>query len=345
MKVQKFFFWIATIILIFFLLDKGQNLLIPFILAFLIWYVINALSVVYEFPSYKGYHLPRSIALTLSIFTILIILSSILNLISNNIAQVVEAAPEYQQNLDRLISQGFELFKVEEPPTITQLFSSINFASIISKVAGTLTGFMGSAGLTTVYLIFLFIEQGFFMKKLFALLPDAHRRQEVAKILNRIIHDTNKYVGIKTFVSLLTAMFSYLIMRLVGLDFAEFWALLIFILNFIPNIGSLIATLLPALLSLIQFDTYKMFLLVLGGIFVVQFTVANILEPRLMGQSFNLSPLFILLSLALWGAVWGIAGMFLCVPIMVIGMIILSHFPKTEPIAIVLSRDGKIRKD
>ena len=151
------------------------------------------------------------------------------------------------------------------------------------------------------------------------------------------------YVGIKTLVSLMTSLFSYLVMRLIGLDFAEFWAFLIFILNFIPFIGSIIATILPATLALIQFTTFTPFFIVAGGVTLVQFIVANLIEPRLMGHSLNLSPLVIFLSLALWGALWGIAGMFLCVPLTVIIVIVLSYFPQTRPIAIVLSKDGRMR--
>ena len=220
----------------------------------------------------------------------------------------------------------------------------MNFAIIIGKVAGVLTDFLSSAGIILIYLIFLFIEQGYFRKKLNALVPDIKRRSDINKILDKIGHDTRKYVGIKTLVSLMTALFSYVIMMLIGLDFAEFWAFMIFILNFIPFIGSIIATALPALLAIIQFSSFTPFFIVAGGVTGVQFIVANIVEPRLMGQSLNLSPLVIFLSLAMWGAMWGIAGMFLCVPLTVIIMIILSHFPQTKPIAIVLSKDGQIRK-
>ena len=391
MRLLNYVLWLTAIILSFYLLIVGKNLLIPLILALFIWYLINVLTVVFGHLSLRGKHLPRGIAFAFSILAILAILSSTVNLITNNITQVVTEASTYQENLDSLIVRGIKLFRLDKLtiweveelstrihdttlvelqnvsdekdsgqlidsdvarpeitkptfPSINKLFAELNFALIISKVAGVLTDFLNSAGIILVYLIFLFIEQGYFRKKLNALVPDLKRRSDINKILDKIGHDTRKYVGIKTLVSLMTALFSYVIMMLIGLDFAEFWAFMIFILNFIPFIGSIIATILPALLAIIQFGTFTPFFIVAGGVTAVQFIVANIVEPRLMGQSLNLSPLVIFLSLALWGAMWGIAGMFLCVPLTVICMIILSHFPQTRPIAIVLSKDGQIRK-
>ncbi len=151
-----------------------------------------------------------------------------------------------------------------------------------------------------------------------------------------------RYFAIKLFVSALTALGSYAIMKIVGLDFAETWALLAFLLNFIPNIGSAVATILPSLVALVQFDTVGPFLIVAIGISAIQFCVGNFVEPPLMGRSLNLSPLVIILSLTFWAFVWGIVGMFLSVPIMVMVLIVCSHVPAWRPVAVLLSGDGRI---
>lgn len=132
-------------------------------------------------------------------------------------------------------------------------------------------------------------------------------------------------------------------MKAVGVDFAGFWALLIFALNFIPYIGAWLGVVFPAALALIQFDTPTPFLLTTGGLALIQFTTGSIIEPRVMGTGLNLSPVIMLLSLALWGSMWGIAGMLLAVPLMVIVMIVCSHFEATRPIAVLLSADGDVR--
>jgi len=177
-----------------------------------------------------------------------------------------------------------------------------------------------------------------------ALFPIKTHRELVNNILTHIVKDTQTYLGIKTLLSLLTASASWLIMKSMHLDFAAFWALLIFFLNFIPNIGAIIATAFPALLALIQFESWLPFAVVTSAIVSIQFVVGNILEPRFLSKSLNLSPLVILFALALWGTIWGVLGMFLSVPITVIMIITFAHFDKTRPIAVLLSKDGYIKK-
>jgi predicted PurR-regulated permease PerM len=129
---------------------------------------------------------------------------------------------------------------------------------------------------------------------------------------------------------------------MVGVDFASFWAVLIFLLNFIPTIGSIIATAFPSLLALVQFETAGPFFITISILTAIQFSIGSLIEPKLMGNRLNLSPLVILLSLGLWGSIWGIPGMFLCVPITVIIMIICAYFPETRPIAVALSGNGEL---
>ncbi|MCY3566569.1 MAG: AI-2E family transporter, partial [Gammaproteobacteria bacterium] len=189
----------------------------------------------------------------------------------------------------------------------------------------------------------LFFEQGHFRNKISALITDPEKEEEVHGIFDRIRDDIQKYITIKMFTSTLTGVLSFGLMLLMGVDHAGVWGLLIFLLNFIPTVGSIIATMFPATIALAQSDGYYLFFMVLGGIGALQMIIGNVIEPRLMGSSFNLSPIVILLNLALWGTIWGVPGAFLCVPFLIIFTIIMSHFPRTRPIAIVLSSDGDLR--
>ena len=147
---------------------------------------------------------------------------------------------------------------------------------------------------------------------------------------------------VKTAMSLVVAGVSWVIMALIGIDFSGFWAVLIFTLNFIPYIGSFIAIVFPAALTLVQFESVGLFLVTASALTAAQFAVGSLLEPRVMGRSLNLSPVVILLALALWGSVWGIVGAILCVPLTVIMMIVFSRFESTRPAAILLSLDGRL---
>jgi AI-2 transport protein TqsA len=143
-------------------------------------------------------------------------------------------------------------------------------------------------------------------------------------------------------VNLISAALSFVILFFAGIDSPLFWAFLIFLLNFIPVIGMLIGTLFPAIFSLIQFGEFTPPLLLFFSIGTIQFAVGNVIEPRIMGNSLNISPLVAIVALAFWGTLWGITGMFLSVPITVIMIIVCSQFPKTRPVAILLSEKGKI---
>lgn len=154
-------------------------------------------------------------------------------------------------------------------------------------------------------------------------------------------HDVQSYLWLMTLISLLTAGLSYVVMVSVGLDQPAFWALLIFILNFIPTIGSIVATALPSLYSLLQFGDLWPFLVLLVAIGTIQFLIGNILQPRLAANTLNLSQFVVILSLFIWGAIWGVVGMFLAVPITSIAMIVCSNVPALRSVAIILSGSGQ----
>ena len=143
-------------------------------------------------------------------------------------------------------------------------------------------------------------------------------------------------------MSLLTAVLSYIVMVLLGVDFPVLWAFIIFILNYIPYIGSLIASLLPGLFAIFQFASFWPFIYIFVAVEAVQILVGNYIEPKVMGKTLNLSPLVVVIALSFWGAIWGILGMILSVPIVSILIIICAQFPSTRPVAVMLSENGSI---
>ncbi len=320
----------------------GRALLVPFMIAVAIWYLINILSDYYHRITIGKWQLPRVVSYIASLLTIILVLNFLIGMISSNIAEVRDAAPLYQENFLKLTAKIFAMAGIDKEPNIAQVINQINLTPFITNLAGTLASLAGSASLIMIYVLFLMLEQKYFKVKLARLLKGSEHRETVFTILEQISLDVKTYIGVKTFVSALTGGACYLVLVAVGVNNASFWAFFIFLLNFIPTVGSMLAVLFPALLSLVQFDTFTPFLIVISGLVIIQMVIGNILEPKLMGSSLNLSPLVVLLSLSLWGSIWGIAGMFLSVPFTVILMIIFSQFDKTRPIAILLSQDGNI---
>ena len=341
-RIVAFSSSIIVVALTFVLLIEGRDLLIPIAVAIMIWYLLNALMRGFHALPFGARHLPYWASLALAIITVLIGLSLIAKLVGDNIAEVNAAAPTYQANIEALLARATDLAGFDQPPNIAGVLDQIDLRTVVRRFASAAASFAGSFGIVLIYVLFLLIEQRGFNKKMRALFPDPARREEMRDLLHRMQEQIQTYVAIKTLTSVLTGAISYIVLLIVGVDFAEFWGFIIFLLNYIPTIGSLLGIVFPALLALVQFPTPVPFFVVLGALGAVQFVIGNVLEPRLMGSSLNISPLVVILSLALWGSIWGIAGMFLCVPLTVIAMIILSYFERTRPIAILLSGDGRI---
>ena len=342
MNVQRTAMALIVVFLVFYLLYIGKALLLPLVIAGAVAYLINVLAHSICAVRVKGVSIPRLFAMFFAIAIILALLSLLIQLITVNITGVISEMPKYQENLAALIKKGYGLFGIEETPNIQQIFSRIDFSGYLQNFGGTVRSLVSRTGIIIVYLVFLLIEQRTFSDKIKALVVDPMRLEDVFTLIEKIRADIRTYIGIKVLTSAATALLSYLVLRLVGVDFASFWAVLIFLLNFIPTIGSIIATAFPSVLTLVQFDSLGPFIITASVLTGIQFCIGSLLEPRLMGSRLNLSPIVILLSLGLWGSIWGIPGMFLCVPITVIIVIISSYFPATRPIAVLLSGNGEL---
>lgn len=335
--------WAALVFGSLILLSQGKAFFIPLVIALIVVYLVHALSRGIQRIPVVGKFLPGPLAVVLSFVTIFFLGYGLFSLIADNARSVAAEAPRYQAILIELQQRTFDELKIEEPDSVTDMFRSIDLRSVFTTVATGLAALLGNITLVFLYSLFLLLEVRFLPTKLQALFPDQNRLSMVEDILSRIDKDVQTYLGVKTVVSLVTGLLSYIVMRLVGLDFAEFWALLIFIFNYIPTLGSIISTIFPTVLAIVQFQALGPVLIVGLGITAIQQLMGSILEPNIMGESLNLSPLVVVISLILWGHLWGIVGMFLCVPITVILVIILSNFEKTRWVSILLSKSGSLR--
>ncbi len=327
-----------------YLLHLGRAFLVPLVFAFFIWYLVNTLAgLLGQIPLGGNRRLPRPLAYAGALAAIAVLSAALVRLVAVSVTEVASSAPALQQSLDRLAQRAFDLLPLDEPPTVKKILSSFDLSWAARALALELTEFLGKLLIVLLYLAFIFLEQRSFEAKLRALAQGPERQRAVRSMLAQIDDDIKIYLGIKTLTSLATGLAGYLIFTAVGLDLAAFWALLLFVLNYIPTLGSIVATALPALMALVQFPGLGPFLVIVIGLTIVQQALGNFIEPRFLGDRLNLSPLVILLSLALWSLVWGISGMMLCVPMTAIAVIILSRFPQTRPLAIILSRNGRIR--
>jgi len=333
---------IITITAIIVGLVFGKKLIIPLIFAFIIWFevreiikVLNKIKFVRtKFPAWL-----KSVIGTLIIFGLLV---GIGKLLASNINSLILSFKDYEINFILMTNKMDRIFDIDSVQMLKDIAGDIDIQAVLKSFFKSFTGLLGSLFLVLIYLLFIFFEEPFFKQKMDALFPENGKLSKLNENTKAIEVSISHYLGIKTLTSSLTGIFSCIVLIIIGVDSPVFWAFVIFLLNFIPNIGSLIATLFPAIFSLIQFGEIAPFFTVLIFVGIVQIGIGNILEPKLMGDSLNISPLVIIISLAFWGSIWGIIGMVLCVPITVIMIMIFSKFPKTRPFSIMLSKNGSV---
>ena len=334
--------WMIVVVLTLFLIQQGKDLFIPLVIALIGVYLIKVLERFIAGLKIRGWGVPPPVALVFAFLAVIGLSYLFFSIIADNALKVAEIAPRYQHRLLRIQAEAFLWAGLEQPPALREFLRDVDIPGVLTLLATNLAALLKTATLILIFAVFLLIESRAIEPKIRALFPDEHRRMRVESLMRRIDEDIQTYFGVKTLVSLVTALLSYGVMRIIGLDFAEFWALLVFILNYIPTIGSIFATILPALLALVQFDSFVPFFVVVVGITLIQQALGSFIEPNIMGMRLNLSPLIVIISLILWGMIWGVVGMFLCVPITVIIVIILANFPATRWVAVLLSRSGKV---
>lgn len=313
----------------------GKDLLIPFVVALVIWYLLNSMNKLISRIRFNKKSLPGYLQLLLSGLILTCLTYFISKLVLVNFDAFVIEYPKYHTNFLALTSE-FSL-RFDLPISVDELVKNANLPGLLSGALDSSMGFVGTFFLIVLYVIFLLIEQQIFdqkLKQIFKERSDYIRFLGIGKKVDESIHT---YVSIKTSLCLLAGVLSYIVLLIIGVDFAVLWAFLIFMLNYIPIIGAFLGIIFPTLIAIVQFGGYVEPLLVICLLSGIQLIIGNFVEPKILGTKLNLSPLVVIIALTFWGSLWGIAGMFLCVPITVIMMIIFSQFDATRNIAILLS--------
>ncbi|MBK9244534.1 MAG: AI-2E family transporter [Burkholderiales bacterium] len=336
----------ALLLIVGWVLYIGQAIFIPAVLGAVIVYVIVGLAHAFDRLPVLGRRLPLQLRYLFSIAVIGLVFFLLVYLVMANRERAIELAPQYQQSLLAAIQRAAVYLGVETEPSWNTLRQDLLAQVNLQRLVGSLLASLGSIVVTFVvvflYAAFLLLERRFFETKLANLSDDPARVARIRQVIEAINRRIGSYLALKTLLSLLLGLASYGVMRLFGLEFAALWAVLAAFLNFIPYVGSVLGVLLPGLMAVVQFEDIGLILTLLLALTSVQFVIGNFLDPYLMGNSLNLSPFAILVSLALWSELWGVPGAFLAVPITAIAAIVFSAFPGTRPIAVLLSNNGRI---
>ena len=329
------------------LLWLARSILIPILVAAFLWYLMNAISdyyrrvLPYKVPDNRTdklwFHTFNCISYIATLGTVIGIIYLFSTQIRPMFSELFAALPAIQDKLANLgdyLSHSIGLtFDTKMIPNITKIAASIG-SSVASLAA--------SMGMVLVYMIFMFVEQSTFNQKFASMFPSKRQSKKMRYILDSIDTNMKKYLFVKTAISAVTGLASFAWLQLIGVEFAGVWAFIVFITSYIPTIGAIVACGLPILYSLISTPALQQPLLTAIGLIGLQIVFGNILEPKLTGKTLNLSTLAILINLVVWGMIWGVAGMFFSVPLLVATYIICAQFDSTRWIAVLLSADGQI---
>lgn len=323
----------------------GKDLILPFVVALIFWFLIKEIRDALNKVKFIDKNIPNIILNIIGFAFIFAIIGGIAKILTVNIQELSKELPVYQKNINALTKSINTNFNIDILTSIKEFLGEFQYTTILSGLFNSITELFGDAFLIIIYTLFLLLEEPFFPKKINAIYSRKDDQDNVEEMLAKIDKSIGRYISIKTLVSVLTGVASYIALLFLGVDAPIFWAFLIFILNYIPNVGSLIATAFPAIFAMLQFGELMPGIWVLIIVGAIQLVVGNYIDPKLTGDSLNVSPLVVILGLAFWGAIWGIMGMFLSVPITVMLIIILSEIPGTRAFAILLTKDGSIAKD
>jgi AI-2 transport protein TqsA len=345
-RLQGLAYGAVLALVIGWVLQVGRDVFVPLVFGILVVYVIVGFARILARIPYLGPLLPVQLRQALSGVVISLGLVGLAFHLVAYTDEVLAVAPQYQRSLLAAIQRVAVLLHIETEPTWAtlrqQVLGQLNIQRLLGSMLASVSSVIATVMVVLLYAGFLMVERRSLAAKMAGISSDpgnAARIQEVSKDIHARV---GSYLALKTGVSVLLGAVCWIVMALLGLPFAGLLALLIAMLNYVPYLGSFLGIVIPVVVAIAQFGEPGAVLALLASLTAAQVLIGNFLDPYLMGSSLNLSPFAILVSLAVWSQLWGVAGAFLAVPITAVMAIVLSEFPGTRPIAILLSRDGRL---
>ena len=329
---------VVAVILVGFAAWALKAILSPFVLAVFLLLMIDGVARALR-DRVPG--VPEKLAMPLALIVIVAFFLLTIWMVADNTTQFVGQAGAYEKRLNDLLGQVAGRFGMKIPPTIGGLFQQLNPARFAGAAAKGVQDVASGAFVVLIYLGFLVASRNGFVAKGAKLFRTAESRTEAERIFKRIRQGVEGYVWVQTVAGLMLAVPAGLLMLALGLSHAVFWAFLIFVASYIPVIGGAVGTILPPVFGLLEFPSLVQPIVLFVGLQVIGFVVGSVIQPRMQGTSLNVDPVVVFLSLAFWGAMWGLVGAFLSTPLTVMAMAILAQFSPTRWISVLLSSNGE----
>lgn len=345
-KTLKTVIYTSAVVILIVILKFGISVTLPLMISLFCFFILSPFVNRMEKAGF-----PRWLAILLAMTVLVCVFLLAIVFFSFALNTLISEIPHYAVRISMLISR-FDHWVTD----LLDMNSGLSFLdtlsvnwqglalNVLSNVSGSAVSIFSYAFLVFIFVLFLLMERQSLIPKMKIAMPN-HGWIRWAVMFERINRQISKYLTVKSLISLCTGVLFYLAAIATRLDFAFMIGVLAFILNFIPTIGSILITLITILIAIIQyFPDYASILYVTVLMASIQIVLGNILDPRVQGNRLNLSPFIILVSLALWGYIWGVIGMFLAVPITAALQILFDNVETLKPVAILMGSGKQYRK-
>jgi AI-2 transport protein TqsA len=318
-------------------LMTAKAVVLPLIIAWLLSYILG--------PVVK-FLVRQRVPSGLAVFMVLLLVIGFFYLtgffVRNRVMVFIGQYENYASQLNLISTDIFERFNISEE-YLRDFDWTGNIGKRVMAISGEFMNLISNMGMVLIFLVFMLLGRPFSQNKINAAFPPKDARK-ITEVMTAITSQISRYLTIKLIISAITGLMVWIALTIIGVDFPVTWAVLTFLLNFIPTVGSIVATIPPVLIAMVQFyPNLWTALFVLIILLVIQQTMGSFIEPKLAGSSLNLSPVVILLSLVFWGWLWGVTGAILSVPIASAIKITCENIELLKPVSVLMGSGKNLR--
>lgn len=321
-----------------YVLSSAASVAVPFMFALILAMLLSPMM---SFGVRHGVPVPlMAIAVMVMLIAFLFPLGLLIN---SRIHSIASLMPEYIEKLAEIgrdvMARAADFLPFS---SIDLMISEMDWytplRTYLTGVTGMMVNTLSRMTITLIFLFFMLLEIPFAQARMRSVAVRWDGGDKAVVIGGKVVRNISKYLCTLTVISFITGVLAFASLEMIGVDFAVTWGMLAFVLNFIPTIGSIIASIPPVMIALVQFyPNWVPAILAASLLLVIQFTIGNIITPKIMGDALDLTPIVILISLLCWGMIWGIPGAFLSVPITVMLKIVCEELEPLNFIADLIS--------
>jgi len=324
----------ALLALLYFLRD----ILIPFVIAFVLVVVVEALVSAIK-RRWSG--APDWLISWVAGLLVIIAAAGGIFVFAQGCVQVAEQMPALVARVEQLLQDLSQVAGLKEPLHVKSLISQINMTQIASGILSSVQGVGGTALLVVIYFGFMLGGRRRLSRKFDRIADSSTSPTAPNRLIERAAADIRTYLWVQTVTGAMITAAAAAVMLLVGLHNVLFWTVVFFLLTFIPQLGVTIGSIAPALFAALQFPTLWQAVAIFGVIQAAAFVVGNVIYPKMQADTQNIDPITTILALSFWSFLWGITGAFLAIPLTLMLMMVFAQFESTRWFAATLSNDGK----